>query len=485
MGKGRTLNPADAQLILSLAEHVQQNKANRNKAREIATVKKDTRGLENDVKKLEEEAAAGSLDKAGKEKLASLRQEIDRVKKAKSDYVEAHPEHAKLIYPGGHPPRERRDAGPSEPRPQVSARKLFGPNGLPLHPERSIYYDPVMNPYGMPPPGMPYAERPLLPHELPPEEPTPQPEALSEEYSDDDDIPLPAGPPPPRHNDEGSSDEDIPMPEGLPPQFTSTPDLPPLPPGPPPLPPGPPPGTFIGVAPPPPPGFPPMGMVAPPPPGFPPMPTQGFAPPPPPPGFPTMPMQGFIPPPPPFPPNVFPSSIPPPPPGNPPRRERQHRVLQDPLSDAPQLSYQGHRAMRQGVPTTGNPSTLPPPPAGLPPRPSVPGAPVPQPAPLGTANGVVSAGAQLRDLKREATAFVPAAVKRRKTTATQQIQARMNAAPGNDDGEDEDGPAMGPQRPDLMATLRSAGVGVERGTPGSAKAKDDYEDFLADVGDIL
>jgi len=26
-------------------------------------------------------------------------------------------------------------------------------------PERSIYYDPVMNPYGAPPPGMPYKER--------------------------------------------------------------------------------------------------------------------------------------------------------------------------------------------------------------------------------------------------------------------------------------------------------------------------------------
>lgn len=27
------------------------------------------------------------------------------------------------------------------------------------NPERSIYYDPVLNPYGAPPPGMPYAER--------------------------------------------------------------------------------------------------------------------------------------------------------------------------------------------------------------------------------------------------------------------------------------------------------------------------------------
>lgn len=38
-------------------------------------------------------------------------------------------------------------------------RKLFDKNGIPIHPERSIYYDPVMNPFGVPPPGMPYIER--------------------------------------------------------------------------------------------------------------------------------------------------------------------------------------------------------------------------------------------------------------------------------------------------------------------------------------
>lgn len=102
--------------------------------------------------------ASGKIDKNGREKLKSLRQEIDHVKKAKSEYVEAHPEHAKLVYPSG-PPRERREAGPSTERPATISRSLFGPNGLPLHPERSIYYDAVMNPYGVPPPGMPYVER--------------------------------------------------------------------------------------------------------------------------------------------------------------------------------------------------------------------------------------------------------------------------------------------------------------------------------------
>lgn len=91
--------------------------------------------------------------------MASLRQDVDRIKKAKANYVEAHPEHAKLVYPGGHPPREGRELGPSAPRPVVASRNLFGPDGLPLHPERSIYYDAVLNPFGVPPPGMPYVER--------------------------------------------------------------------------------------------------------------------------------------------------------------------------------------------------------------------------------------------------------------------------------------------------------------------------------------
>lgn len=103
---------------------------------------------------------------------------------------------------------------------------------------------------------------------------------------------------------------------------------------------------------------------------------------------------------------------------------------------------------------------------------------------------VISAEPELRDLKREATAFVPLTVKRRKTTATQQIKARMNAAPNSthDDGCDEGGLMPGSQRPDLVTTLRNAGVSAplpENNQPQRTKVKDDYELFLAEVGDIL
>lgn len=63
----------------------------------------------------------------------------------------AHPEQRSLVY-GERKERKADDA-------EDSTKGLFRKNGLPKHPERSIYYDPVLNPFGMPPPGMPYVEK--------------------------------------------------------------------------------------------------------------------------------------------------------------------------------------------------------------------------------------------------------------------------------------------------------------------------------------
>ncbi|WFC94842.1 hypothetical protein MBRA1_001479 [Malassezia brasiliensis] len=92
--------------------------------------------------------------------------------------------------------------------------------------KRSIYYDPVWNPYGAPPPGMPYKERCTC---APDTAPTPDPYAVNEAPSktalsakdtapaaedSDDDIALPTAPRPPSDDD---SDDDIVMPAGPPP----------------------------------------------------------------------------------------------------------------------------------------------------------------------------------------------------------------------------------------------------------------------------
>lgn len=89
--------------------------------------------------------------------MESLKTELARINKKKEEYVAEHPEHRRLVYRSnfrkGAPVEER------ESQPKNKQRNVFDENGLPRHPERSIYYDPVMNPYGVPPPGMPYMER--------------------------------------------------------------------------------------------------------------------------------------------------------------------------------------------------------------------------------------------------------------------------------------------------------------------------------------
>lgn len=88
-------------------------------------------------------------------RLKEITADFERISKKKEDYVAEHPEHRKLVYRAKRRPEE--EAAPTAPAPVT--RNLFKKNGLPRHPERSLYYDPVMNPFGVAPPGMPYVER--------------------------------------------------------------------------------------------------------------------------------------------------------------------------------------------------------------------------------------------------------------------------------------------------------------------------------------
>lgn len=87
-------------------------------------------------------------------RLNELKAELEKINRKKAEYVAEHPEQRRLVY------RPRRKEGEPPPEPIVlPKRNLFKKNGLPRHPERSIYYDPVMNPFGVAPPGMQYMER--------------------------------------------------------------------------------------------------------------------------------------------------------------------------------------------------------------------------------------------------------------------------------------------------------------------------------------
>ena len=102
----------------------------------------------------------------------------------------------------------RRDEQPKQNKVQLNKK------GLPLYPTKSVYYDPTYNPTGVPPPGMPYAEK------------SSDEDDSDDDDDDDDDIPMPKAPKPQRNNRDDDSDDDlddlddlddIPMPTGPPP----------------------------------------------------------------------------------------------------------------------------------------------------------------------------------------------------------------------------------------------------------------------------
>ncbi|GJE87689.1 Wbp11 and NpwBP domain-containing protein [Phanerochaete sordida] len=449
MAKGKNLNPADAFRKAQRKKELKKNKTERAKTRDFALVKKDTRELEESIEKLEADS------NGDKTRLEELKSELEKINQKKEEYVKEHPEHRKLVYRARRNPN---DQAPQADAPKPQSRNLFNKHGLPRHPERSIYYDPVLNPYGVPPPGMPYIERPLRPDEIAGDQ---------DQEAEDDDIVMPEGPPPGVEED---SDDDIPLPDGPPPGMEAPP-LPPLPPpttlpnmpmipGPPPLPP--PPAGF--------PGAPPYAYPPPPPP------PPGFhigapgIPPPPPPGFAPSPAYSSIPPPPGVPPGFASPHFPPPPPGFFPHRMQSTSSMQDPLSGVPHQTFQAHRATKAAHPS-------------LPPKPVL-------AAPTGpiSAAAVVSAEPELRDFKKEATAFVPTTLKRKKAAGAS--SSKINAAPSVDGGADSD-PTVTP-RPDLLGTLKAqlgAGSALSTGEEvklqTAAKPKDDYQKFMEEMGDIL
>ena len=97
----------------------------------------------------------GVISGAQKTQLPSLRAELARINKKKDEWVAEHPEHRKLVFRA----RYKKEGNGEEGESKKKVRKVFDKHGIPRHPERSIYYDPVMNPFGVPPPGMPYMER--------------------------------------------------------------------------------------------------------------------------------------------------------------------------------------------------------------------------------------------------------------------------------------------------------------------------------------
>ncbi|KAI6047844.1 WW domain binding protein 11-domain-containing protein [Pisolithus marmoratus] len=436
MTKGKSQNPADAHRKAMRKKELKKNKAERTKTREFALVKKDTYDMEDQIEKLEK---ATDLSAADKSRLAELKAELARIMAKKEEYVKDHPEHRKLVF------RQRRDKDSDQPPvpPGEQKRNLFDKRGLPRHPERSIYYDPVMNPYGVPPPCTSSGSlcRIVALRED---------EVASDDDGADDDIVMPAGPPP-RVNvgsSDDESDDDIPMPEGPPPSVLQNQN------------------STLSCPLPPPPSFVPSLPPPPPPPFTSPLPA-GFLPPPPPPsGF-----TGYS-----HPPCLAGTrGIFPPPPGlilaPPPEFFQRHSAtIQDSF---PPTSHRPDQVQHANGPLTGH-SSLPPKPSTAPISPSL-------TVHAASSSATISAGPELRDLKKEATAFVPSSLKRKKASGLSAAAPKVNAAPGHHQQP----------RPDLVSTLRdqlgAAPPSVREVPCGGAapKTKNDYQKFLEEMSDIL
>lgn len=116
-----------------------------------------------------------------------------------------------------------------------------------------------------------------------------------------------------------------------------------------------------------------------------------------------------------------------------------------------------------------------------------------------SAAATVSAEPELRDFKKESTAFLPSALKRKKGGGTTGGGSRINAAPTLGSDVTSEGAAQA--KPDLLGALREK-LGPMAGTNNEdtpeldvkkrklepsrrEKPKDDYDKFLAEMGDFL
>lgn len=166
--------------------------------------------------------------------------------------------------------------------------------------------------------------------------------------------------------------------------------------------------------------------------------------------------------------------------------------MQDPLSSVPHQTFQAHRANRIALPL--HPS--------LPQNPNLTAHPPPStrnPSTADVAAATVFAAPQLRDLKKEATAFMPSSIKRKKAGGSVGT-SRINAAPSLEpsSGESHAEHVAGPTRPDLLDALKdqfglippAAPAENSRGpsapkSEAKAKQRDDYDKFVEEMGDIL
>ncbi|SCV74208.1 BQ2448_6640 [Microbotryum intermedium] len=164
-------------------------------------------------------------------------------------------------------------------------------------------------------------------------------------------------------------------------------------------------------------------------------------------------------------------------------------------------NYQAHQHARRNdaqvnagptpPPPTGDAPPPPPPPASSSSSATVTGLPTPFAAIGASAPAAtISAAPQLRDLKKESTAFMPSHL-RKKKAATALASIAATAGLGSIDaarGSGEGGSAI-PERANLLGALKDAGIGGQKplgaGQTKAERAKEDYARFEAEMAEFL
>ncbi|CAG8477921.1 868_t:CDS:10 [Dentiscutata erythropus] len=447
---GRTLNPADAHRKAMRQKEIKKNKMERKRVRTLVMVHKDTSKLEEEIARYKALDKEKRLDKNGKAKLKDLEDKLSKILDTKKAHgISVHREKPKDHIP--------------------------------------VYFHPTLNPSGALPPSTSKSS-------AQDDEESSGNEDSDNEYSDDD------------RSSEGSekrnkqeSDEDIPLPPGKPPSNESDDELPELPPGTPPkqddsdedlpeLPPGLPPSLqnndsntqSLGISRSPPFGFRPLSMPAgpqyPPPQSTymmfnsPPGSSNHLRPPPnirppPPPVFPSgagqgAPLRPLESRPPPFSSQVSHYGPPPPPVQGINKVTRDH--MKNNYSIDPLDVYgSSQRAFPQNVVTDKSQAMN-----------------VPLLKSTTTATPVIQAEPQVRNLQKELTTLVPAALLRKKADARKPKVARpvVNAAPNIDDDYDV-------QAPEQTQTVVNTPLPTKKAK--TKKKVDEYDKFMAEMQDLL
>lgn len=115
--------------------------------------------LEDEIRSIKSNPKSSATDKA---RLADLESELKYVIKTKEAYVKAHPEARDRVFKV-HAPRSSAHGASAGEKEDDGMSHLYDDQGRLRDPTRSVYYDKVYNPFGVPPPGMPYRERGTFP----------------------------------------------------------------------------------------------------------------------------------------------------------------------------------------------------------------------------------------------------------------------------------------------------------------------------------